>query len=324
MPLSHRQLANVCQQFAQQLGAGLTFHQALAAPSAIPRDERRRLAALIEQGHSLPHVLDAAGDWLPANDRLFLIAASQTGRLPVVLQSLSKRHEQLAKLRTRVLMACLYPVGVLHFGALVFAFFRLIDWEKGIVWDPLRFGLGLAMILGPVWIGGLLLGVAIKLRFPPALWLLGLLPAIGGYRRNQALADFAFALGNLLEAGAPIGAAWEGAGHISGSPRISRAAADIVQKIEARESPGAHLETHRVFPHDFVALYQTGEATGALDRTLLRLAEVHQERADNLLKVASLLYPSLLFMAVAVMVGFIVVSFYAGYIGGMLKLIDGG
>ncbi|MFH1496344.1 MAG: type II secretion system F family protein [Verrucomicrobiota bacterium] len=324
MSLPHRKLAACYLQLNRQLGAGLTFHQALSAPSAIPVGERRRLAGLIEEGRTLPEVLDAAGDWLPDNDRLFLIAASQTGRLPVVLHALSGRHEQLAKLRSRVLLACLYPVGVLHFGALVFAFFRLIDWERGIEWDPVRFGLGVAMVLGPVWAGGLLLGWLIRLRFPPALWLLNLLPAIGGYRRNQALADFAFALGNLLEAGAPIGAAWEGAGHIAGSPRIARAAADIVNRIEARELPGAHLERHRVFPHDFVALYQTGEATGSLDRTLLQLAEVHRERADNRLKVAAFLYPSLLFFAVALMIAGIVVSFYAGYIGGMLKLIDGG
>ncbi len=324
MSLPHRKLAACYLQLSQQLGAGLTFAQSLQAPSPIPTDERLRLIALIEAGHSLAHVIDAAGDWLPEDDRPFLIAAADTGRLPLILQSLSERHEHLGKLQTRVLMACLYPVGVLHFGALVFAFFRLIDWESGIHWDLLRFVSGVAMILGPFWGGAILLTVLIKVRFPPALLFLDFLPAIGGYRRNQALADFAFALGHLLSAGAPIGPAWASAGHIANSPRISRAAASICAHIQQREAPSQHLAKHRVFPHEFVALYQTGESTGSLEKNLLHLAELHQAKAHNRLTFAAMLYPGLLFFAVAGMVLYIVVSFYAGYLGNITKMIDGG
>lgn len=321
MPLSHRKIAAVYLQLAQQLGAGLTIAQALGMPSAIPVRERRRLVALIEQGHPLDVVIDSADDWLPDEDRAFLAAAAQTGRLPLILHELSERHDHLAKLQMRVLMACLYPAFVLHFGAVVFAFFRLIDWEKGLLWDTPRFVTGIAMILGPVWGGAVLLRLGITLRLAPARWLLNALPAVGGYRRNQALADFAFALGQLLSAGAPIASAWACAGEIANSPRIARAARAIDRNIVARESPGAHLGEHSVFPPDFVAGYLTGEHTGSLDQSLLKLAEVYQERAHTKLKVAAFAYPMLLFFAVAGMVLYIVVSFYAGYLNSILKMI---
>ncbi len=324
MSLSHRQLAACYLQLSQQLGAGMTFLQALQTPSPIPAGERRRLAELIAAGHPMAKVFGAAGGWLPETDRPFLIAAADSGRLPLVLQAMSERHDHLGKLRGRVILACLYPVGVLHFGALVFAFFRLIDWERGIQWDPLRFLLGIAMILGPFWLGAVLLTTLVRRRNPLALGFLNLLPAIGGYRRNQALADFSFALGQLLTAGTPIGAAWQSAGGVANSPRIARAATAIAADIARRETPGTHLGEHRVFPSEFTAVYRTGEVTGSLEQSLLHLSGVYQERARQRLAFAAALYPGLLFFAVAGLVLYIVVSFYAGYIGGILKMIDGG
>ena len=57
---------------------------------------------------------------------------------------------------------------------------------------------------------------------------------------------------------------------------------------------------------------------------LLLLAELHQAKAHNRLKFAAMLYPGLLFLAVAGMVLYIVISLYAGYLGSIIKVIDGG
>lgn len=322
--LPHRQLAACYRQLSQQLGAGLTIAQSLQTPSSIPASERLKLSGLIEAGHSLAEVFNTAGPWLPASDRPFLIAAAATGRLPLVLQALAERHGHLDKLQTRVLLACLYPIGVLHFGALAFAFFRLIDWEVGLHWDLGQFGLGVAMILGPFWSVTIVLVLLIKQRCPPVLALLNLLPAIGGYRKNQALADFAFALGHLLEAGASIGTAWASAGEISNSPRLARASEATCAQIEQRELPSKYIGQHSVFPAEFIALYRTGEATGSLEKNLLHLAALHQEKARHHLTLASIVYPGLLFLGVAGLVLSIIVSFYSDYLHDILKMIDGG
>jgi hypothetical protein len=178
-------------------------------------------------------------------------------------------------------------------------------------------------ILLPVWGCGAVLWFAVRVGNPLALAFLDLLPAIGGYRKHQALADFAFALGNLLEAGAPIGEAWRDAGKISRSPRLLRAAGEINAVIESGLAPGPRLEATRVFPPEFVARYQTGETTGSLEASLLALATDHQARANQRLTVASMLYPGLLFGVVALMVAWFVISFYMSYIGTLNHLMEG-
>ncbi len=323
LSLSHPKLSAFYLQLSQQLGAGLTLAQSLAAPSPAPYADCARLLRLIHDGEPVDRIFASAGDWLPEEDRPFLIAAADTGRLPLILKTLSERHAHLGALQNRVVYTCLYPVGVLHFGSLVFAFFRLIDWQSGIHWSTPRFIAGALMILLPFWISAILLFVLTRRRNPFAMFFLNLLPAIGGYRRQQALADFAFSLGHLLEAGAPIEDAWRNAGQIANSPRIAAAAEDIRTHILDGGAPGARLMSHRVFPHDFVALYQTGETAGGLDKNLLHLAQIHQERANQKLSLAATIYPGLLFFTVAGLVLYIVITAYAGYYGTINKMMDG-
>jgi general secretion pathway protein F/type IV pilus assembly protein PilC len=323
VPLSHAKLSTLYRQLAQQLSAGLTLAQALRAPSPAPAGDCFRLAAMAEGGLAVAEIVAAAGEWLPQSDRPFIVAAAGSGRLPQVLANLSERHAQIGATQMRAGLACIYPLGVFHFGALLFPFLRLIDFEKGLQWSTQAYLGGLLAILLPVWGGGAVLWFAVRVGNPMALAFLDLLPAIGGYRKHQALADFAFALGNLLEAGAPIGDAWRDAGKISRSPRLLRATGEINAVIESGLAPGPRLEATRVFPAEFIARYQTGETTGSLEASLLALATDHQARANQRLTVASMLYPGLLFGVVALMVAWFVISFYMSYIGTLNNLMEG-
>ena len=324
MSLSHAKISIFYRQLAQQLAAGLTFAQALRALSPAPAADSFRLAALAESGLSMAAVVAAAAEWLPAGDRPFLTAAARSGRLPLVLVNLADRHAQLDATQKRVVFACLYPLGVFHLGAFIYPFLRVIDFEKGLCWSPGAYLGVLLAILLPAWGGGALLGLLVRRRHPAALALLDSLPAIGGYRRNQALADFAFALGNLLEGGEPIEGAWLAAGEITQNPRLHSAAKEIAAHIRQGRAPGPHLAATNAFSPEFIARYQTGETTGNLETSLLALAADHQAIAQSRLLVASLVYPGLLFGGVALMIAYIVISFAMQYYGMIGRMIDGG
>ncbi len=323
MSLAPQKLSLFYRQLAQQLTAGLTLAQALRAPSAAPTGDCHRLANLAEAGQSVRTLIAAAGPWLPEHDRPFLTAAAEAGRLPLVLNNLAERYAQIHTTRIRVALACAYPLLVFHFGALIFPFLRLIDFEHGLNWSLSAYLGGLLALLLPVWGGGAVFYLLLRKRHPLALGLLDRLPAIGGYRENQALADFAFALGNLLEAGAPIGSAWLDSGRIARRPSLETASARIHAVIENGQAPGPHLTATGVFPAEFVARYLTGERTGSLDASLLALAADYQSRANQRLVVASMLYPGILFGVVVLLVGYFVISFYAGYFGTLNRLADG-
>ena len=323
VPLASDKLSIFYRQLAQQLSAGLTLAQALRAPSPAPVGDRFRLALLIERGASVDQMLGAAGPWLPEADRPFLVAAAESGRLPVVLANLADRHAQMAQTRRRMIMASLYPLGVFHFGAVLFPFLRLIDFEHGLRWSLPGYLLGVAALLLPVWGAGALLWLGVRRRHPLASVLLNSLPAIGGFRKHQALANFSFALGNLLEAGAPIGRAWLSAGEIARSPRLTEAARSIHERILQGEAPGAWLKRTHAFPADYVTRYQSGEATGSLETTLLALAAHHQETANQRLAAATMIYPGLLFAAVAGLIGWFVISFFMQYYATINSLLEG-
>jgi type II secretory pathway component PulF len=315
MPLSHKKLSAWHHLLAQQLEAGLTLPTALRATAGTgaPAATLDAMAKTIEHGGSIDDALRLTRDWLPVSDALFLSAAAPSGRLPRVLRNLSERHAQFSAVKTRLLLACLYPLAILHLGLLLFPLVRMIDWEKGFLWDPAAYVRALALGLLPLWLIAAAIWYLAARESPLLHRLAQLLPAVRGYTRAQSLADFAFTLGNFLEAGLRIDPAWQVAGSLNRSPALQAAARDIDAVIASGQPPGPRLAHFPCFPADFVALYQTGESTGQLEQNLLRLAALNQERANHALKVASLLYPSLLLVATVVFIGYQVVTFYAGY-----------
>ena len=316
MPLSHKKLSAWYHLVAQQLDAGLPFPAALRASigGGAPAAELVRMAETTEQGGSIDDALRQAGAWLPPADRLFLSAGAETGRLPRVLRNLSARHAQFSAVKTRLLLACAYPLAIVHLGFLLFPLLRMIDWEKGFLWDLSVYARSLACTILPLWIACATIWLLARRQSPILFRVMKLLPAFRRYVVAQSLADFAFALGNFLDAGLRIDRAWETAGAIARSPALRTAAQTVDAAIARGEQPGAHLARLRCFPPDFVALYQTGESTGQLEHNLLLLAGQNQALANTALKVASLLYPALLFIAAVLFVAYHVVSFYSGYI----------
>ncbi len=313
MSLSHKKLASFYLQLAQLLDAGLPLAAALRGSTSGPRSGTEAFARWIEAGGSIDQGLHAASSWLPKSDRPFLAAAAQSGRLPQTLRNLAERHTEYNSTQLRLVLSCAYPLGVLHLGLLVFPIIGMIDWQKGLQWSTSRYLLTLAGTVLPLW------GIAWYLyrlhrRQSPILdRFLGMLPLLRTYRRSQALADFAYALGHLLEAGILIAQAWAIAGKIARWPALRKAGRQVHEIILRGEAPGLHLHEFPCFPIDFVALYRSGELSGQLDQNLKLLATQNQEQARHHLKLATGIYATALFLLIAGMVVYNVVRFYAGY-----------
>lgn len=317
---SHQQLSVWYGQLAQHLEAGTPLGAALRATAAGSGQSPAVLAMAraCEQDGSFEAALRVAADWIPEADRLFLSAAAATGRLPRVLHNLSDRHAQLGSAMVRLILAAAYPLAVLQLGLLLFPLRGMIDWEQGFMWDTSFYLRSVLLTLGPLWL--LIISfVLLWRRQSPVLGRLARwLPLLRRWQRSHALAEFSFALGNFLEAGLRIDESWQAAGIISREPELRRVAREVDAIIARGEPPGAHLAGWRVFPAEFVALYQTGEATGQLEQNLLRLATRYQEQAKQLLNVVSLVYPGAIFLLVVALIAYHVVAFFGSYLE-MLK-----
>jgi len=120
----------------------------------------------------------------------------------------------------------------------------------------------------------------------------------------------------------PIGNAWAAAGLITHSVRLKAASVAMEKTVAAGAPPGSKLDAWPCFPADFVALYRTGESTGQLEANLLRLGANYQDTANRALGLATVIYPTFMFLIVAVGVAYFVISIYAGYLKALGKLTE--
>lgn len=316
MPLSHRRLSGWYHVLAQQLEVGLPFADAVrcARGAGMPATVLETMAVSVETGGSAAAAFAAAERWLPLSDRKVLMAAAETGRVPAVLQRLSARHAELGAAKRKLKLACAYPLVVLHVGLLLLPVIRMIDWEKGFLWDAGSYVRGVASFVLPLWAA--ICVVAWLAARGNAAVMAGarVLPYLAGYVRTQGLSDLAFVLGNFLEAGMRIDRAWAAAGDVATRADLRKAAGSIEGVIARGGRVGARLSAWNCFPPDFVALYHSGEMTGQLDQNLQRFASQQQAAANHALTQATIFYPAVAFVLVAGAVAYAVVKIYAGYL----------
>jgi type II secretory pathway component PulF len=324
MSLGHRKLAGWYHILGQQLDAGLTFCESvrLSQGSGLPSRILDAMARTIESGRSIDEALKDATGWLPFSDRLFLSAAANAGSMPRTLHALSARHGQLGAAQARLLLGCLYPAAILHLGLFLFPITRMIDWEKGFAWDSGVYLRGVAIALVPLWTAAIVVMILVRRENPAVARLSRMIPIVRNYLGAQSLSDFCFGLGIFLEAGVPIDRAWAAAARVARSPELRAAAALIAPVIARGEPPGPKLLETNCFPPDFIALYRSGETSGQLDQTLLRLSVQNQERAQQALSLATIVYPGLMLACVAAGVGYFVISVYGGYLKMLTGMLD--
>ncbi len=322
MALGHRSLSAFYRQFGEQLVAGLPFAEAVRASqgTGMAPDILTAMAGAIEAGGTIEQAFQAAAGPIPLADRQVLTAAAQAGRMPQTLASLSARHDQLGAIQLRLALACAYPLLVLHAGIVLLPLLRMVDWEKGFLWNAAIYARDIATGAIPLWTMIVVTCILIR-RENRAVFVIGTrLPFVSAYLRAQGLSDFAFSLAQYLGAGIHLDRAWALAGATARRPELRDAAKQIEAANARGQPPGGLLPTLPCFPADFVAFYRTGESSGQLEQNLHHVAGQYQDRASRGLTLAAMFYPALLFAGVALVVAINVLRFYGAYFDRLGKL----
>ena len=315
MSASHTTLANWYRHLAEQLEAGIPLPDALQAAPGPSLTARKQLFEPLLAGETVARVIATAPPYLPHADRMFIIAAADSGRLPETFFNLHRRHERIAGIQRRVLFSTLYPLGVYHLAAAMLVLMKHLDYEAGLSsLNPSLMGLQALALILPLWalIGVLMLMARIESPLLPRL--VRCLPLLRSYSRAQAVADLADSLGNFVETGLPIQRAWHYATEITHAAEFKRAYRSLQSTFEAGEDPAQELPKLKDFPADFCAAYQTGAVSGKLDQSLYATAKLYQAKANRALSLAAMTYPSILLALVTCMIAYTIIHFYAGYL----------
>ena len=329
-----KNIAVFTRQFSVMIDAGLPLVQCLDILGN--QEEHKYFAQVIlatrsdvESGMSLA---DAMKRHPKVFDALFcnMIAAGEAGGiLDTILKRLATYIEKAVKLRAQVQSAMIYPVAVIVIACVVIG---VILWKVIPTFAALFAGLGAELPL-PTRVVIMLSNNLI--RFFPFLIIVGgaltwgvktyyatekgrrvidglllKLPIFGTIFRKIAVARFCRTLSTLMASGVPILDGLDITAKTSGNAIIEDAIQMTRKSIERGETISAPLKETNVFPGMVCQMISVGEATGALDTMLGKIADFYEEEVDVAVEGLLTLMEPLMIAFLGGAVGGIVIAMY--------------
>ncbi|TAL41263.1 MAG: type II secretion system F family protein, partial [Methylovulum sp.] len=145
-------------------------------------------------------------------------------------------------------------------------------------------------------------------------------PVIGILIRKVAVAKFTRTMSTLLSSGVPILEGLNIVSRTAGNKIVEEALMDTRQSISEGKTLAEPLGKTNVFPPMVVQMISVGEATGALDAMLSKIADFYDEEVDNAVATLTSMLEPMLMVFLGVVIGFIVIAMYLP-IFGMASLI---
>src|SRR5437667_8847488 len=329
-----KNLAVFTRQFSVMIDAGLPLVQCLDILGN--QEEDKNFSAVILQTRSDVEAGASLADAMRKHPKTFdplftnMIAAGEAGGiLDTILKRLATYIEKAVKLAGQVKSAMIYPVAVIVIASAVVT---VILWKVIPTFASLFAGLGAELPL-PTRIVIAMSNNLVQF-FPVLLVAAGLVvyafrryyitdsgrrvvdggmlkaPVLGNILRKIAVARFCRTLSTLISSGVPILDGLEITAKTSGNSIIEDAVMETRTSIERGETIAAPLKETRVFPAMVTQMIGVGEATGALDTMLAKIADFYEEEVDT--AVAGLLTPlePIMIAVLGVVVGGIVIAMY--------------
>src|SRR5678816_1330311 len=329
-----KNLAIFTRQFSVMIDAGLPLVQCLEILGNQEEDKNFSAVILATRGdvESGATLADAMRKHPKAFDALFtnMIAAGEAGGiLDTILKRLAVYIEKAVKLKSQVQSAMIYPIAVVVIAVVVVG---VILWKVIPTFASLFAGLGAELPLPTRIVIAASNGLV---RFMPFI-LVGIgaaafafrayynspngrrvidaitlkLPVLGSLMRKIAVARFCRTLSTLLASGVSILEALDITARTAGNAIIEEAIQTTRKRIERGETIAQPLRETNVFPSMGVQMISVGEATGALDTMLSKIADFYEEEVDVAVAgLLTLLEPIMIFF-LGVVVGGIVIAMY--------------
>ena len=322
------------RQFSVMIDAGLPLVQCLEILGNNQENQYFKKAILnirtsIEGGSTLANSMRAHPkifDDLTTN----MIEAGETGGiLDAILQRISQYVEKAVKMKAAIKSALVYPVSVIVIAVLIVG--ALLKFVVPI-FANLFVGLGVtlpastqfvislsAFVSSFWWLIFLTIGITVvAIRYirttPQGLFytdkIMLNLPIFGAVLRKIGVARFTRTLGTLIAAGVPILDGLSITARTSGNAVIERALMGVRKSIEEGRTVVDPLRESGVFPNMVTQMIGVGEATGAMDSMLQKIADFYEDEVDAATKDMMALMEPLLISFLGVAVGGIVISLY--------------
>jgi type IV pilus assembly protein PilC len=332
--VNEKTLAIFTRQFSVMIDAGLPLVQCLQILGEQQDNKafQRILLQVREDVESGSSLANAMKKHPQAFSELYvnMVAAGEAGGiLDTILQRLATYIEKAARLKAQVKSAMIYPIAVISIAMLVV---YIILWKVIPVFGalftslgaelplPTRIVVALSKFVGRFWwliVGLVVAGVFAIRRYYATeqgrLVIDSLLlkaPILGSVLRKIAVARFCRTLGTLLSAGVPVLESLEITARTSGNAVIERSILEVRKAVEEGKNLADPLKTTNQFPPMVVQMISVGEATGAMDTMLGKIAEFYEDEVDTAVAGMMKLIEPILIFFLGVVIGGIVIAMY--------------
>jgi type IV pilus assembly protein PilC len=138
--------------------------------------------------------------------------------------------------------------------------------------------------------------------------------------RKIAVARFTRTLGTLITSGVPILEGLSITAKTSGNAVLEEALMRVRKAIEEGRTIVDPLRESGVFPNMVTQMIGVGEATGAMDAMLQKIADFYEDEVDNATKDMLAMLEPVIIGLLGVMIGGIVISLYMPLFSMIAKL----
>jgi type IV pilus assembly protein PilC len=269
-----------------------------------------------------------------------MIEAGETGGiLDIILQRLAIYVEKAVRLKSAVKSALIYPIAVISLATLIVA--ALLKWVVPIFSNlfaglgvalplPTRIVMGLSGFVQSFWwvviaaVVGVVFGLKQIRKHPRGRYYfdktLLKLPVVGSLLRKIAVGRFTRTLGTLITSGVPILEGLAITARTSGNAVLEEALMKVRKAIEEGRTIVDPLRECGVFPNMVTQMIGVGEATGAMDNMLQKIADFYEEEVDAATKDMLAMLEPVIIGVLGITVGGIVISLYMPLFAMIAKL----
>lgn len=322
------------RQFSTMIDAGLPLVQGLNIlaeqnPNPTFKSILRQLTKDVEGGSTLA---EAMKKHPKVFDNLFvnLVAAGEVGGiLDTILQRLATFIEKAEELKSRIKGALTYPIVVLAIAFIVIAVILIFVIP---VFQDMFASFGSALpvptqivvemsdfMKGNIhWI--ILAIIAFVFLFKQYAGTKGgrktidtyslKLPVFGDLLKKTAVARFTRTLGTMMSSGVPILDSLEIVAKTAGNVVIEEIIYDVRGSIAEGQTIAEPLSENDIFPGMVIQMISVGEATGALDTMLGKIADFYDKEVDTAVDALTSMLEPLLMLFLGGAIGGLVVAMY--------------
>ncbi len=322
------------RQFSTMIDAGLPLVQGLTILADQTENKTfkgilKQIVKDVEGGSSLAEAMEKHPKVF---DDLFvnLIAAGEVGGiLDTILQRLATYIEKAEKLKARIKGAMTYPIVVVSIAIIVIAVIMIFvipvfqemfaSFGKAL---PVPTQMVVAMsnfTKGNIhyMIGALVVLVFLFRRYRATAsgrkttdTLALKLPIFGPLLKKVAVARFSRTLGTMISSGVPIITALEIVAKTSGNVVLEEVILEVRSSIAEGQPIAEPLSENEIFPSMVVQMIAVGEATGALDTMLGKIADFYDDEVDAAVEAMTSMLEPLLMVFLGGSIGGLVVAMY--------------